>query len=161
MFSFPVLVMGVMFVAPWQVQPAIELVAVKPAPVVVTRTVSVKRKAKRPPRRIVAMRAALKQVGVWYKWGGTTVRGFDCSGLIQYAWRQAGVLLPRVTTQQLRVGRAVLSRASIRAGDLLFPSTGHVQMAVGRGLIVEAARRGTRVRVQPMRSRYIAVRRPN
>lgn len=146
----------------WAAPTDVPVVAMPPAPVVATKAVPAKRKARqaRVPRRRIAVRAALKQVGVWYRWGGTTRRGFDCSGLMQYAWRQAGVRLPRVTYDQIRVGIRIASRARVRAGDLLFPGTGHVQMALGNGMVVEAARRGTRVRVRPMRGYYIAIRRP-
>jgi len=120
-----------------------------------------RRKARRLAPRLVAVREALRQRGIWYRWGGTSPRtGFDCSGLVQYAWRKAGVRLPRVTYDMIRSGRAVANIRRVRPGDLLFPSRGHVQMAVGGGRVVEAARTGTRVRVRPLRAHYLAIRRP-
>ena len=122
-----------------------------------------RRKAHKPhnlARPLVAVRAALRQRGVWYRWGGQTPRtGFDCSGLLRWSWLQAGVRLPRTTFDQIRVGTRVALK-NVRRGDLLFPARGHIQMAIGGGQVVEAARTGTRVRVRPLRKFYIAIRRP-
>jgi cell wall-associated NlpC family hydrolase len=117
--------------------------------------------------------AAQQQLGQPYAWGGGTPSGpsegfaqgagtvgFDCSSLVQYAWAKAGVKLPRTTYEQIKVGRAVPSLAEAQPGDLLFPSTGHVQMYVGPGKIIEAPRTGGRVQIVPPRDSYIAIRRP-
>ncbi len=83
-----------------------------------------------------AVRAALTQQGVPYQWGGTTPGvGLDCSGFTQYAYRQAGVELPRLADQQA-VGRPV-SAGEVQAGDLLVWD-GHVAMALGDGTLIEA-----------------------
>ena len=102
----------------------------------------------------VAVRFALGQLGKPYRWGADGPRSYDCSGLVQTAYRAAGVALPRVSRQQYRAGRHVRLSA-LRAGDLLFyaddprnPRTiGHVGMYVGSGRMVEAPRPGRTVRV--------------
>lgn len=118
------------------------------------------RHRRRLPRPIVAVRAAMRELGAPYRWGGQTPRtGFDCSGLVRFAWSQAGVWLPRTTYAQIRTGVGVtLSR--VRRGDLLFPDVGHVQMAVGHGLFIESPHTGARVRLGRLLTSYIAIRRP-
>ena len=84
-----------------------------------------------------AVRHALTQLGVPYVWGGTTPGvGLDCSGLTQWAYREAGLDLPRLAQEQ-DIGAAV-DRGSLRPGDLAVWD-GHVAMIVGNGLMVEAS----------------------
>ncbi len=79
---------------------------------------------------------ALAQRGVPYQFGGTSpAEGFDCSGLVQYAFGQHRVAVPRTVAEQWSAGRRVSDRV-IRAGDLLFFATEgngatHVGIAVG------------------------------
>jgi len=83
-----------------------------------------------------AVQAALTQLGVPYAWGGTTPGvGLDCSGFTQWAYRQAGIELPRLADQQ-GVGAAV-SASDLRPGDLAVWS-GHVAMVIGDGRMIEA-----------------------
>lgn len=83
-----------------------------------------------------AVQAALSQLGTPYVWGGTTPGvGFDCSGFTQWAWRQAGVELPRLAQEQT-VGRPVAEH-ELQAGDLVVWD-GHVAMYDGSGHIIEA-----------------------
>lgn len=98
-----------------------------------------------------AISAALEQVGKPYIWGGTGPDGFDCSGLVQYAYKQIGVRLPRVSQDQMNVGKRV-KQEDVRPGDLLFPHAGHVAMYIGGGKIVEAPRPGKNIRTAPMSS---------
>lgn len=93
-----------------------------------------------------AVSAALSAVGTPYVWGGTTLGGFDCSGLTQWAWAQAGVDIPRTADQQA-VGRAV-SASELQAGDLLIWD-GHAAMYAGEGQIIEA---GDPVQTNPLRT---------
>jgi cell wall-associated NlpC family hydrolase len=90
-----------------------------------------------------AARLALGAVGVPYVWGGESVSGFDCSGLVQWAYGRVGVSLPRVAADQMQAGRPVRASA-LQPGDLVFfePGIGHVAMYLGDGLIVEAPHPG-------------------
>jgi hypothetical protein len=102
----------------------------------------------------VAVRFALAQLGKPYQWGADGPGSYDCSGLVQTAYRAAGVGLPRVSRQQYRVGRTV-SLTALRAGDLLFYARStsdprtiyHVGMYLGSGRMVEAPNRRTPVRI--------------
>ncbi len=83
-----------------------------------------------------AVRHALTQLGVPYHWGGTAPGvGLDCSGLTQWAYREAGLSIPRLAQEQ-DVGAAV-SPGALRAGDLAVWD-GHVAMVVGDGMMIEA-----------------------
>lgn len=93
-----------------------------------------------------ATQAALSQVGTPYGWGGTGNGSFDCSGLTQWAWRQAGVELPR-TAESQTVGRQV-SADELQPGDLIVWD-GHVAMYSGGGQMVEA---GSPVQTNPLRT---------
>lgn len=119
--------------------------------------------------------AAKGALGIPYSWGGGTPSGptkgfgrgantvgFDCSSLVQMAWAKAGVQLPRTTYGQIKAGQAVNASNpnQWKAGDLLFPSTGHVQMYLGNGKVIEAPRTGGKVQIVGLRPKYIAVRRP-
>lgn len=106
----------------------------------------------------LAVRAALSRLGRPYVWGATGPNQFDCSGLTQWAYGQAGLHLDRTTYQQIHAGIPV-ARADIRPGDLVFPSTGHVQLAIGNNLVVEAPHAGAAVRISPLGS-HLAIRRP-
>src|SRR5262249_6701609 len=66
-----------------------------------------------------ALAAVQSQLGAPYALGGEAPGGFDCSGLVQWAFAQAGVKLPRTSFEQFNVGIPV-SRAAIQAGDLVF-----------------------------------------
>lgn len=90
------------------------------------------------------------QLGVPYVWGGTTPgKGFDCSGLTQWAYGKAGVNIPRTSEEQQGVGSEV-SLNSVQAGDLLFKGTPahHVAMAIGGGKLIEAPHTGLNVRIR-------------
>jgi cell wall-associated NlpC family hydrolase len=94
-----------------------------------------------------AVRHALTQLGVPYVWGGTTPGvGLDCSGLTQWAYREAGLSLPRLAQEQ-DVGAAVAPGA-LRPGDLAVWD-GHVAMIVGNGMMIEA---GDPVQLSPIRT---------
>lgn len=103
-------------------------------------------------------------IGTPYVWGGTTPNGFDCSGLVQYVFRQAGVNLPRVSADQAKAGTAVKDVASARPGDLVFwrgsnGNPNHIGIYVGDGKMLEAPRTGLNVRIRDISSAPHAIRR--
>jgi cell wall-associated NlpC family hydrolase len=90
-----------------------------------------------------AVRTALAQLEKPYRYGGKTPRGFDCSGLVYYAYQRSGIAIPRTTLAQYRASH-VVALAAIAPGDLLFfrerkkrPS--HVGLYVGNGRFVHAS----------------------
>jgi cell wall-associated NlpC family hydrolase len=101
---------------------------------------------------------ALAQVGTPYVWGGETAGvGFDCSGLVQAAYKAAGLALPRVAQNQLDATPPLLQGAELQAGDLVFFGTGprgisHVGLYIGvrggRAMMVDAPHTGADVRVE-------------
>jgi cell wall-associated NlpC family hydrolase len=114
--------------------------------------------AGRDARAVSAVRAALTRLGRPYVWGATGPDRFDCSGLVQWAYAQAGVRLHRTTYEQIHDGLPV-PRSEVRPGDLVFPHTGHVQMAIGNGMVVEAPQPGAMVQISRMGG-AVAIRRP-
>ncbi|WP_051107748.1 C40 family peptidase [Actinomadura atramentaria] len=108
----------------------------------------------RRARRAVAF--AVKQKGRPYVWGGTGGGGFDCSGLVQQAWRRAGVSIPRVTYDQYRRIRArVRTPRHLRPGDLVFFNhLNHVGMYLGRNRFIHAPHTGATVSVARLKGYY-------
>ena len=96
-----------------------------------------------------ALKAALDVMGTPYQWGGTTDNGFDCSGLIQYAYARAGIGVPRRSADQARSGRSVgVALADLAPGDILAFSGSrndtitHVGLYLGDGRFIHSARDG-------------------
>lgn len=102
---------------------------------------------------------AMAQRGAPYRLGGSEPRGgFDCSGLVQYAFGQHQVELPRTVAQQYQVGRRV-KREQVRRGDLLFFVTSgrtptHVAIAIDEDTFVHAPDTGAVVRVERLDATY-------
>ncbi|MGW3690123.1 C40 family peptidase [Streptomyces sp. NPDC005125] len=115
----------------------------------------------RPSAATIAVQVAMAQRGKPYVWGATGPSSFDCSGLVQYAYRRAGITLPRTTWDQINAGQRV-STNSLRPGDLVFyRSAAHVAIYVGNGRIVHAPRPGSYVKVAGLYSMSVyAVVRP-
>ena len=88
------------------------------------------------PRAWTAVQYAASQVGRRYCWGGTGPACFDCSGLVQRAWRSAGVRLPR-TTGAIASALTEVSLTQVRAGDVLW-WPGHVGLYAGNGWMIDA-----------------------
>jgi cell wall-associated NlpC family hydrolase len=97
---------------------------------------------------MVAVNAALSRQGDPYVWGATGPNSFDCSGLTQWAYNQAGISLPRSTYSQVNVGRSV-SVSQMQPGDLVFyySDYSHVAMYIGNGNVVHAPQTGETVKV--------------
>ena len=95
-----------------------------------------------------AVRIALKAVGIPYHWGGESpASGFDCSGLVRWAYGRLGVALPHNSYALYGEGRRV-SRARMKSGDVLFfEGLGHVGLYLGRGRMVHAPQSGRLVEV--------------
>ncbi|HEY0486439.1 MAG TPA: C40 family peptidase [Mycobacteriales bacterium] len=106
---------------------------------------------------LAAVRVALAQVGKPYVFGAEGPLAFDCSGLVQYAYRQAGVGLPRTARPQFRATRPV-PPSQLVPGDLLFFATDksnwdtihHVGIYLGGGRMVHAPEPGDVVKVAPV-----------
>lgn len=82
-------------------------------------------------------------LGTPYVWGGTSPSGFDCSGYIQYVFKQHGINLPRTASSQFNVGTSV-SKANLQKGDLVFFETykkgpSHVGIYLGGGHFINAS----------------------
>jgi len=103
-----------------------------------------------------ALRAADSRQGLPYVWGAAGPGSFDCSGLVQWSFAQAGVRMPRVAADQARTGPAV-PVSQLRPGDLLFYHTdptapgyiSHVAIYLGNGWMIQAPQPGLRVQVVP------------
>lgn len=114
-----------------------------------------------------AVAAAMTQLGVPYVWGGTTPGvGFDCSGLVQWAYAQAGVKLPRTTQQQVLVGAEITDLATLRPGDLVFTRSlrggvtvdrGHIAIYAGGNQVIVAPRTGDIIRLRDLRPEQVQV----
>jgi cell wall-associated NlpC family hydrolase len=120
--------------------------------------------ARHAPKRAVPMptvgeraaATAVRAVGVPYRWGGTSpAAGFDCSGLVYWAYGRLGIALPHSSYALYDLGRRV-APSRMKAGDLLFFSgLGHVGIYIGRGRMVHAPHSGSRVQVVRLgRSNY-------
>lgn len=101
---------------------------------------------------------ALTMVGKPYRYGGSSPKGFDCSGLVMYSYKSAGVALPHSTDKQRSASRSV-KVAELRRGDLLFfnqegKKFGHVAIYVGDGRFVHAPSSGKSVRSDRLDSPY-------
>lgn len=97
---------------------------------------------------VAVVRTALDAMGTPYQWGGSDDNGYDCSGLIHYAYAEHGILLPRVSHDQTRTGQLLPKAVSaLRPGDILGFSTNgggvsHVGLYVGDGTFIHSASSG-------------------
>jgi cell wall-associated NlpC family hydrolase len=104
----------------------------------------------RARRTATAIAYARAQVGKPYKFATAGPDTFDCSGLVQQAWAAAGVQLPRVTYDQIKVGERVI-RDRLVPGDLVFTNNGgHVELYIGGNEVVNAGHTGVSVHLQDL-----------
>jgi cell wall-associated NlpC family hydrolase len=99
----------------------------------------------------LALRNAITKKGLPYVWGGAGPTGYDCSGLVMWAYKQLGINLPHSSAQQSRIGTPV-SRADLRPGDLVFfySPVSHVGIYLGDNKIFNAFERGQPLKVSDM-----------
>lgn len=102
--------------------------------------------------------SAKKFLNVPYVWGGTTPKGFDCSGLVQYIYRNEGVRLPRTAAQQYKSIRKI-KREHAAKGDLIFFHMGrgvryvdHVGIYIGNNQFIHAPSKGKNVKISKLSS---------
>ena len=110
-----------------------------------------------PAQAAAFLKAALSRVGMPYVWGAAGPTAFDCSGLVQWSFAQAGIAMPRVAADQARTG-PVVPVSQLQPGDLLFyhfdPTApgyiSHVAIYLGKGLMLQAPQPGENVEVVPV-----------
>lgn len=101
--------------------------------------------------RATVVQAALTQVGSPYVWGGSAPGGFDCSGLVMWAFQQAGISLPH-SSQALAHGGQPVSLGELQPGDVLtfYSDASHTGIYIGDGMMIHSSTYGVPVRVAPM-----------
>lgn len=104
------------------------------------------------------VRTAKRYLGVIYKYGGSSPRGFDCSGYVKYVYKRNGMSLPRSASRQYYSGRKVSLRRAM-PGDLVFFKTSsrrisHVGIYLGNFRFIHAPRSGKRVSYADMKKSY-------
>ena len=103
-----------------------------------------------PTSAQIIVAAAHSAIGVPYVWGGSTMAGFDCSGLTMWAHAQAGISIPRTDLCQLNAGRPV-PMGEQQPADIAW-TPGHVGLYIGGGMMIEAQQPGTNVLIAPVRA---------
>lgn len=129
-----------------------------PAPAVRAAPKKASPKKKTPVTSQAAMAVVYvkAKIGKPYVYGAEGPNAFDCSGLVQAAWKAAGVNIPR-TSEAMLSHLTRVSPSSVRPGDIVvYRGGGHVALYVGNGKVVEASRPGTPVRYAPWRSGWYA-----
>jgi cell wall-associated NlpC family hydrolase/murein DD-endopeptidase MepM/ murein hydrolase activator NlpD len=112
------------------------------------------------PQAKKALAVAKEFMGTPYKWGGSTPEtGFDCSGLMQWAYKEVGIEIPRVTYDQVNVGEKIADVDKLEAGDMVFfqDSSGdmhHVGMYIGDHKFIHAPHTGDVVKVSSLDEPY-------
>ncbi len=102
---------------------------------------------------------AESMLGVMYKYGGTTPKGFDCSGFVQWVYNHAGVKLPRRAKDQARAGEAIKDKDDIQVGDIVAFRRGrvyHTGIYVGENKFIHSPRRNKDIRISDMDASYFS-----
>ena len=100
--------------------------------------------------------SARSQIGAPYRRGGHAPGGFDCSGLVMWAYKQQGVTVPRTTGEQTKMGRRV-ERKALQPGDIIVFRTQsglHTGIYTGRGTFIHSPKPGDRVREDRLANSY-------
>lgn len=111
-----------------------------------------------PDEPKLLVKAAMGFLGTPYRWGGFSINGIDCSGLVKKIYQLFDIDLPRTAFEQSRVGMRV-ARGELAEGDLLFfntrkPPVGHVGIYIGNDQFVHAASKNKGVRVDSLNTPY-------
>jgi cell wall-associated NlpC family hydrolase len=103
------------------------------------------------PEAAIVIQAALSRIGSPYSWGAEGPNAFDCSGLVKWAFQQAGVSLPHSSQAQAAGGMPV-ALSDIQPGDVVsyYGDASHVGLYIGDGMVVHASTYGTPVKVAPV-----------
>ncbi len=117
---------------------------------------------KAPPARIDnVVGRAHELIGTPYRWGGMSVNGFDCSGLLVYLFQQeADIRLPRTTVAMRRSNAKTIERKNLKPGDAVFfrrngqSTVNHVGLYVGGDKFIHSPRSGKTVRIDSLRNSY-------
>jgi peptidoglycan DL-endopeptidase CwlO len=100
---------------------------------------------------------AMQYLGVPYVWGGASPSGFDCSGLVSYAYSQIGVSLPHNAAMQYNTVGVFVSRDQLAPGDLVFfDGLGHMGMYIGGGQFIHAPHTGDVVKISSLNDSWYA-----
>ncbi|SHJ39449.1 Cell wall-associated hydrolase, NlpC family [Malonomonas rubra DSM 5091] len=127
-------------------------------PSVVSTTASAPELNTAPPKPLTVIATARRMLGTPYRYGGADPRGFDCSGLVSYAYRSVGIRVPRTSSEQFRQAEPVKAK-NLKSGDLLFfrlspPKVSHVAIYDGDGRFIHAPSSGKRVSYASLENPY-------
>ena len=140
--------------APAPADPPAAVAAAPTATVTATVTAPVELAAEAAPApapAAVALQFAMSKIGAPYRYGAAGPNAFDCSGLVNWAFKNAGVTLPRTSRAMSQVGTPV-ARADLQPGDLVFfyRPVSHVAIYIGDGKVVHASNRRDPVKISEL-----------